>query len=284
MEKMLEGEHEVTRRPIGKFLTWLQEKSDRGISCFVFATANDISKMPPEMFRTGRFDEKFYTFMPCATDCADIFESRIKRENELYAENYQEQSAMKPLFNIKQINRNFFLNILNNYCIKSKISNSWKDLLPRDNKFFIGSDIEKLVTSAKNLYLEELRSNGNNFVDLGHSDAVFDSKKFEEILMIVLKQMRTYGETNLDQIACAYSLIARNNFSPASSNVIIPIDGYNESAYKQAYRKDRNTSVQLYSLKNEDNHVYSFRNVYDQQLYLIISRAVNSVSLEIIGK
>jgi SpoVK/Ycf46/Vps4 family AAA+-type ATPase len=282
MEKMLEGEHEVTRRLIGKFLTWLQEKSDRGISCFVFATANDISKMPPEMFRTGRFDEKFYTFMPCATDCADIFESRIKRENELYAENHQEQSVMKPLFNVKQINRNFFLNILNNHCIQSKISSSNKDLLPRDNKFFIGSDIETLITSAKNLYLEELKTNGDDFEDLVYSDAVFDSKKFEDILIIALKHIRTYGETNLEQIAFAYSQIARNNFCPASSSVIIPIDGYNEFAYKQAYRKDSKTSVQLYSLKEEDSHVYSFENVYDQQLYLVISRAVNSVSLEII--
>jgi hypothetical protein len=155
-------------------------------------------------------------------------------------------------------------------------------LLPRDNKFFIGSDIETLITSAKNLYLEELKTNGDDFEDLVYSDAVFDSKKFEDILIIALKHIRTYGETNLEQIAFAYSQIARNNFCPASSSVIIPIDGYNEFAYKQAYRKDSKTSVQLYSLKEEDSHVYSFENVYDQQLYLVISRAVNSVSLEII--
>ena len=53
----------VGRRMFGKFLTWMQEKS---AACFVFATSNDISCLPPELFRSERFDRKFFTFMPTA--------------------------------------------------------------------------------------------------------------------------------------------------------------------------------------------------------------------------
>ena len=36
------------------FLTWLQEKR---ADVFVVATANDLSILPPELLRKGRFDE-----------------------------------------------------------------------------------------------------------------------------------------------------------------------------------------------------------------------------------
>lgn len=50
------GGAEVTTRLLGSFLTWMQEKDG---PVFVVATANDISKLPPELLRKGRFDEIF---------------------------------------------------------------------------------------------------------------------------------------------------------------------------------------------------------------------------------
>ena len=52
---------EVTTRLFGSFLTWLQEKES---PVFVVATANDITKLPPELLRKGRFDEIFYVGLP----------------------------------------------------------------------------------------------------------------------------------------------------------------------------------------------------------------------------
>ena len=49
---------EVTVRLFGTFLTWMQEKTS---PAFVIATANDITKLPPELMRKGRFDEIFRT-------------------------------------------------------------------------------------------------------------------------------------------------------------------------------------------------------------------------------
>ncbi|KPK51919.1 MAG: hypothetical protein AMJ63_10940, partial [Myxococcales bacterium SG8_38_1] len=49
------------QRIFGTFLAWLQDKKE---SVFVIATANDISKLPPELMRKGRFDEIFFVDLP----------------------------------------------------------------------------------------------------------------------------------------------------------------------------------------------------------------------------
>ncbi|WGZ94440.1 MAG: AAA family ATPase [Candidatus Thiothrix putei] len=57
---------EVATRLFGYFLTWMQEKTSQ---VFVIATANDISALPPELLRKGRFDEIFYVDFPNRTGC-----------------------------------------------------------------------------------------------------------------------------------------------------------------------------------------------------------------------
>lgn len=51
----------ASRRVMGTFLTWLGEKKS---SVFVAATANNVSAMPPELLRKGRFDEIFFVDVP----------------------------------------------------------------------------------------------------------------------------------------------------------------------------------------------------------------------------
>jgi SpoVK/Ycf46/Vps4 family AAA+-type ATPase len=55
------GETGTTQRVLGSFLTWLAEKES---AVFVVATANDISALPPELVRKGRFDEIFFVDLP----------------------------------------------------------------------------------------------------------------------------------------------------------------------------------------------------------------------------
>jgi AAA+ superfamily predicted ATPase len=50
-------------RLLGSFSTWLQER--RG-AVFVVATANDVTRLPPELLRRGRFDELFFVDLPDA--------------------------------------------------------------------------------------------------------------------------------------------------------------------------------------------------------------------------
>ena len=48
-------------RVFGSFVTWLQEKR---VPVFVVATANEVSNLPPELLRKGRFDETFFVDLP----------------------------------------------------------------------------------------------------------------------------------------------------------------------------------------------------------------------------
>ncbi len=76
------GGSEVTTRLFGNFLTWMQEKDSLA---FVVATANNISDLPPELMRKGRFDEIFYVGFPNEQERKKIFEIHIKkrRPNDL---------------------------------------------------------------------------------------------------------------------------------------------------------------------------------------------------------
>lgn len=71
-----DGGHEVTTRLFGTFLTWMQEKSS---AAFVVATANDITKLPPELLRKGRFDEIFFVGLPKDDERRKIFEIHIAK-------------------------------------------------------------------------------------------------------------------------------------------------------------------------------------------------------------
>ena len=64
------------QRIFGTFLAWLQEKKE---DVFVMATANDISKLPPELLRKGRFDEIFFVDLPNAEARRQIFEIHLAR-------------------------------------------------------------------------------------------------------------------------------------------------------------------------------------------------------------
>ncbi len=66
----------TTARVFGSFLTWMQEKS---APVFVVATANDISILPPEALRKGRFDEIFFIDLPNRAERRDIFSIHIAR-------------------------------------------------------------------------------------------------------------------------------------------------------------------------------------------------------------
>jgi MoxR-like ATPase len=66
----------TSRRILGSFLTWLQEKQE---SVFVLATSNDISELPPELLRKGRFDEIFFVDLPTAAVREEIFRVHLAR-------------------------------------------------------------------------------------------------------------------------------------------------------------------------------------------------------------
>jgi len=65
-----------TSRVFASFITWLQEKT---APVFVVATSNDISQLPPELMRKGRFDEIFFVDLPAEDERDEIFEIHIRK-------------------------------------------------------------------------------------------------------------------------------------------------------------------------------------------------------------
>ncbi len=69
----------VSRRILGTFLTWLSERSNAAKPVFIVATANDISTLPPELIRKGRFDEIFFVDFPNAVAREQIFSIHLDK-------------------------------------------------------------------------------------------------------------------------------------------------------------------------------------------------------------
>lgn len=107
----------VSSRIFATFLTWMQEKT---APVFVIATANNISKLPPELLRKGRFDEIFFVDLPTLTEREEIFKVHLTKR-------------------------------LKDEEVCSKVKPDDKDLihsLATKTEGFIGSEIEQVVITA----------------------------------------------------------------------------------------------------------------------------------------
>jgi len=66
----------TSSRVFGSFISWMQEKKT---PVFVVATANDVSQLPPEMLRKGRFDELMFVDLPNQIEREAIWEIQIAK-------------------------------------------------------------------------------------------------------------------------------------------------------------------------------------------------------------
>ncbi len=66
----------LSQRLLATLLTWMQ---DRESGVFLAATSNNISALPPEMLRKGRFDEIFFVDLPNSVARAALFALHLKK-------------------------------------------------------------------------------------------------------------------------------------------------------------------------------------------------------------
>ncbi len=91
----------VTARLYSTFLTWMQEKKK---PVFVAATANEISRLPPELLRKGRFDEIFFVDLPSQRERLHIFKIHLaRRKNDVSKFNLDNFSQATEGFNGSEI-------------------------------------------------------------------------------------------------------------------------------------------------------------------------------------
>ena len=70
------GDSGVTKRVFGTVISWMQE---RRRPVFLVATANDVTGLPPELLRKGRFDEIFAVDLPNEDERTAIFKIHLKK-------------------------------------------------------------------------------------------------------------------------------------------------------------------------------------------------------------
>lgn len=258
----------VGRRMFGKFLTWMQEKSS---ACFVFATSNDITCLPPELFRSERFDRKFFTFMPMAEDCAKIFAANIEAQNKKYQReldrmsNDEKKSLPGSLFpdELQQIDS--WLPLLNECCTNDigacsleKDDNDifqWKSGKRPVNKLFTGADISAIIKEAKFKVASTSYSS--------RRDCVYDGKLMLEKVREVIAEFQPYGETNLYDIVKCFRSLYENRFKSAAINCIVDFNHYDD---------DR----KVYEVTNEEQS--KLKHTYDKVLFATIAGAINYYS------
>jgi len=110
------GDSGVSSRIFGQFLTWMQEKE---APVFVIATANNISNLPPELLRKGRFDEIFFVDLPTLEERKEIFKLHLERR-------LKDKEVASEITEIKGL------------CAE----------LAKMTEGFIGSEIEQVVVSS----------------------------------------------------------------------------------------------------------------------------------------
>ena len=66
----------TARRVLGSLLTWMAE---RRALVFLVATANEVSELPPELIRKGRFDEIFFVDLPPPPSRAEILAIHLRK-------------------------------------------------------------------------------------------------------------------------------------------------------------------------------------------------------------
>lgn len=140
---------ELTTRLMGNFLTWMQEKNSLS---FVIATVNNISSIPAELLRKGRFDELFYVDLPNAIEREDILRIHIEKR---YSKDLKEIDL---------------------------------ESIAQDMDGYSGADIEGVVKDA----LEECYCrNKCNLCEDALRDAMSQSHPLEEIMKDEIEEMRT---------------------------------------------------------------------------------------------
>jgi SpoVK/Ycf46/Vps4 family AAA+-type ATPase len=66
----------VSSRLLASFLSWMQERKP---AVFVAATCNNVTVLPPELIRKGRFDELFFVDLPSVAERKQIFAIQLTK-------------------------------------------------------------------------------------------------------------------------------------------------------------------------------------------------------------
>jgi len=158
----------TTSRVLGSWLTWMQ---DRQSPVFVVATANDVTSLPPELLRKGRFDEIFFVDLPKLLERKTIFKIHLEKRNR------------NP--------KNFNLELL------ADLSES-----------FTGAEIEAAIEAA--LY-EAFSDNKREIITADITKAIQDSVPLSKLMKEEIQFLRSWASERARNASSSNSEIKRYN-------------------------------------------------------------------------
>ncbi len=280
------------KRMFAYLLGWMQ---DNRYPCFIVATANDISGLPKEFFRSGRFDKLYAVYLPTAEECADIFMScvkkaiqtvkrRIEEENE-YRISSDKADVQHLLFypeadsdEEKDIRseKKFYLSVINDALIKDG-----------NLKIVVGSDIQKAVDITLRKF--KSRMSGDYYISREEWKT--------ELTQTLLHDLEAYGSNaeNLDAIALSYCRMLRKGFDATTKNPLFSPMDYDASQVKKKQKCEKEISMcsdpetrgalveeflhsDKYSVMKKR---FNAKHPYDEAVYNLLLEKINEVAYEL---
>ena len=150
----------VASRCLARLLNWMQENPRQ---CFICATANSIQSLPSEFLRRGRFDRKYYTFLPMQEQCEDIMVNLLQKVDR--------KTPALLSADLKSRFKDLAASVLD-YAAGFK------------GKYYTGADLEGLIEDARSELFRKDTS-------LPYSYDVFQQAMFQAV-----RKSKPYGETN----------------------------------------------------------------------------------------
>ena len=205
------GSHEVKMNLLAALLDWLQENNK---AIFFFATSNSVKGLRPELLRDGRFDMRFYVFMPAKEELIEIFKFHLKKADQLsgniLCNDFRDQ--------YDKLASDFFDSIAD-YGKKEK-----------RNLFYTGANIESLILQTHRALRRSCRN---------ASEVSFEDYRNMLFRTAIGGDSQPYGETNMKDIALSWLEARQNQYMQAGKGDLFSFRNFDEGVYdeKEALRR-----------------------------------------------
>lgn len=244
-----EGDSGTFKRMFSTFLMWMQERKQ---PCFILANANDISDLPDEFFRNGRFDARFAFYMPLYEECVAIFQAHLER-------------AAKKCIGVELI-KGFEFNVRKNEAWLGRVVNN----LGRKKRFVTGADIVAIIQYALITLSENSPIAGREYS--------IRIDELEEALKAAAEIVTPYCDGNnpavMMKVAQSYIALISKGFTPAANRVLI--DHLHIPDEDDANRASDDAALQPinWELTGRDWQEY------DRELFASLKHSINRISRE----
>ena len=200
-----EGTHEVKMAMLGLLLDWMQT---RKANVFTFITANNISKLPPELLRDGRISGRFFAFMPSRNDLCEIIQLKLRSlvSGGLF------DSKFCALLENKLQEKNPFAEMLDEIAKEAKKNQNHRTI------FMTGANIESLIEMTNREMRN--RSSGGGY-------------RIEDYIKVMKKCALSdgfvpQGQSNMKDIVDMWLAAQERQYQDVSANSILPFVLYKQ--------------------------------------------------------